>query len=199
MSQESARGYAKGREKRERILDAAAALFGEVGYRGASLREIAARAGLSHPGLLHHFPTKEILLAGVLDQREERERAHVVPDEARGVEALHHLVGVVEHEARHPGLVELHCVLAAEATAPEHPAHDVFVARYTRVVGQWEAAFRAASDDGHLRDGVEPETEARTVLALVDGLRLQRLLSGGSLDVAPALRAHLDDRLAAPA
>ena len=51
-------GYAKGRAKLRDILDQATALFGEAGYRGTSLREIAARCGISHPGLLHHFPTK---------------------------------------------------------------------------------------------------------------------------------------------
>nr|MYU47886.1 TetR family transcriptional regulator [Streptomyces sp. SID7803] len=64
------RGYAKGRAKREEILDQAMAMFGEAGYRGASLRVIATRCGISHPGLLHHFPTKESLLLAVLEHRD---------------------------------------------------------------------------------------------------------------------------------
>src|SRR4051794_33036734 len=36
-------GYAKGRATREEILDSAMQLFGEVGYRTASLREVSAR------------------------------------------------------------------------------------------------------------------------------------------------------------
>jgi AcrR family transcriptional regulator len=42
-----------------RLLDAALSLFGELGFAGASVRAIAARAGVT-PGLvLHHFGSKE--------------------------------------------------------------------------------------------------------------------------------------------
>ena len=53
-------GYARGRATREEILDVAMQLFGEVGYRTASLREVASRVGISHPGLLHHFASKAV-------------------------------------------------------------------------------------------------------------------------------------------
>jgi AcrR family transcriptional regulator len=44
------------------IKRAALRAFCEHGYHGASVREIAAGAGLSVPGLYHHFPAKEDLL-----------------------------------------------------------------------------------------------------------------------------------------
>lgn len=47
-------------------LAAALAAFVEQGYHGASVREIAARAGLSVPGLYHHFPSKQALLVGLM-------------------------------------------------------------------------------------------------------------------------------------
>jgi len=46
-------------------LAAALELFAERGYEGASIREIAARAGLSVPGLYHHYPSKQALLVGI--------------------------------------------------------------------------------------------------------------------------------------
>lgn len=46
-------------------LAAALDLFAERGYEGASIREIAARAGLSVPGLYHHYPSKQALLIGL--------------------------------------------------------------------------------------------------------------------------------------
>src|SRR5690606_25412480 len=38
-------------------LEAALEAFAERGYDGTSIREIAARAGLSVPGLYHHYPS----------------------------------------------------------------------------------------------------------------------------------------------
>ncbi|MDX6740114.1 TetR family transcriptional regulator [Actinocorallia sp. A-T 12471] len=53
------------------VLDAplAGALeaFVELGYHGASIRTIAQRAGLSVPGVYHHWPTKQHLLVALLD------------------------------------------------------------------------------------------------------------------------------------
>jgi AcrR family transcriptional regulator/DNA-binding XRE family transcriptional regulator len=41
--------------------------FVEVGYHGASIRDIAQRAGLSVPGIYHHWPTKQHMLVALLD------------------------------------------------------------------------------------------------------------------------------------
>ena len=55
-------------DTRERVLQAAQALFAERGYRGTSLRDIAKRIGVKAPSLLHHFPSKQQLYLAVLDQ-----------------------------------------------------------------------------------------------------------------------------------
>jgi AcrR family transcriptional regulator len=48
---------------RQRIRDAALALFGAAGYDGTSVRDIAARAGVSPALVIHHFGSKEALRA----------------------------------------------------------------------------------------------------------------------------------------
>ena len=55
-------------DTRERVLQAAQALFAERGYRGTSLRDIAKRIGVKAPSLLHHFPSKQQLYLAVLDK-----------------------------------------------------------------------------------------------------------------------------------
>jgi AcrR family transcriptional regulator len=50
---------------RERILEAALALFAERGIHAATLSEIASRAGLSLSGLHWHFKNKDQLVAGL--------------------------------------------------------------------------------------------------------------------------------------
>src|SRR3954447_14260367 len=112
-------GYAKGRATRAEIVEQATALFGEVGYRSASLREIASRCGISHPGLLHHFASKEALLQAVLQRREEVDAARVGLETARGAETLARIVALVEHNAAQRPLIELFATLSAEATAPD--------------------------------------------------------------------------------
>lgn len=66
---------------KEKIIREAVHLFGQYGFRGATLAEIARAAGLTEPGLLHHFPSKEHLLMDVLEERDrvnqEIGRAHV--------------------------------------------------------------------------------------------------------------------------
>jgi AcrR family transcriptional regulator len=48
-------------------LAAALGAFAEHGYHGTSVRDIAARAQLSVPGLYHHYPSKQSLLQGLLE------------------------------------------------------------------------------------------------------------------------------------
>lgn len=48
-------------------LAAALTVFVENGYHGTTVREIAGRAGLSVPGLYHHYPSKQSLLQGLAE------------------------------------------------------------------------------------------------------------------------------------
>jgi AcrR family transcriptional regulator len=191
-------GYAKGRATRRDILEQATALFGEAGYRGTSLREIAARCGLSHPGLLHHFPTKQSLLLAVLEHRDEVARQTLAADRSTGAAVLRRLVDVAALNATRRGIVELYTVLSAEATAPDHPAHSWFVDRYRRIVGEIETAYAAARTAGDLLAGVDPGIAARQLVALMDGLQIQWLLRDPDLDMAAALAAHLATQLRPP-
>lgn len=190
------RGYAKGRAKRREILDQAMALFGETGYRGASLREIAARCGLSHPGLLHHFPTKESLLLAVLEHRDQVDGARL--SGGSGLAVLRGMVDLASLNATRPGIVELFVMLSAEASAPAHPAHEYFVQRYQATVRTVEKAYREVHAHGALWPGIEPAAAARQLVALMDGLQIQWLLSSRQIDMTAILRAHLESQLRVP-
>ena len=52
---------------REAILAAGLEVFSAQGFRGATLDEIAAKAGLSKPNLLYYFPSKEAIHHALLD------------------------------------------------------------------------------------------------------------------------------------
>lgn len=184
----------RGAATRAHILATATAMFGESGYRGASLRDIAARCGLTHPGLLYHFPTKAALLEAVLDRRDA---ADGTPEgrSQRGREAIQSLVELARRNSQSRGIIELFATLSAEATSPSHPAHGYFVARYERVVKDIGGHFVEMREDGDLREGIDPHAAGRQWVALMDGLQIQWLLDE-SIDMAAVLQRQLDSQLA---
>src|SRR5438105_11874583 len=58
----------KGTKRRDSIVDEATRLFAERGYEGASMADLAERVGLRKASLFHHFPSKDVLYAAVLER-----------------------------------------------------------------------------------------------------------------------------------
>lgn len=56
------------RKNTQTILDAALEVFSRQGFRGATLDQIAAEAGLSKPNLLYYFPSKEAIHVSLLTE-----------------------------------------------------------------------------------------------------------------------------------
>jgi AcrR family transcriptional regulator len=191
-------GYLKGRIRREDIITAAVAVYAEAGYHGSSLREIARRVGITHAGLLYYFPTKESLLAAVLERRdaEDTEREHLAVPPGR--EALAHLVALAEYNVRHRGIVDVYARLAAEAVAADHPAHDYFERHYRTARRYAVDSFTVLAARNELRAGVDPQLAGLSLVALMDGLQVQWLSNAGAVDLVGALRHYLRDLLTVP-
>ncbi|GIG55073.1 TetR/AcrR family transcriptional regulator [Demequina activiva] len=188
----------RGRDTRALIVDAAMAQFAESGYRASSLRDIAARAGMTHPGVLYHFPTKEALLMAVLQRRDdEGKKRHPVLGHL-GREALAGMARAAAHNETQGAMVELYAVLSAEATGRDHPAHDYFVARYESLLATVTEAYTVARDAGGLRDGVEPDVAAPQLIALMDGLQVQWLMGTLPRSMARIVADHLNTQLVEP-
>lgn len=56
------------KKNRAAILEAALEVFSAQGFRGATVDQIAARAGLSKPNLLYYFPSKEAMHNALLEE-----------------------------------------------------------------------------------------------------------------------------------
>lgn len=61
-----------GKERREQLLGIGRELFAERGFDGASVEEIAARAGVSKPVVYEHFGGKEGVYAVVVDREMQK-------------------------------------------------------------------------------------------------------------------------------
>lgn len=191
-------GYAKGRARRDQIIQAAIVLFGEVGYHAASLRDIAARSGISHPGLLHHFATKEDLLREVLEHRDAVDQADLHDDVAQGRSWLEAMLRLAQRNRTRRSVVELFAALSVEGTSPDHPAYEFFRARYAATIALATEAFEQLREDGGLRPGIDPAWAARSFVALWDGLQVQWLYSltgpvAARVDIAQDLRSFVAD------
>ncbi|WP_029432585.1 TetR/AcrR family transcriptional regulator [Blastococcus sp. URHD0036] len=101
----------------EGILDRAAALFARRGFAKTSVQDVAVAVGLSKAGLLHHFPSKDVLYAAVLAHAEDigsrvlREVAALPLGADRDRRAIEALVDVA---LAHPGIVALLLAPAAQ-------------------------------------------------------------------------------------
>jgi AcrR family transcriptional regulator len=170
-------GTPRGERSKEAILEAALPLFAQQGYRGASLASIASAAGLTQPGLLHHFRSKEELLLGLLDwrDRDDGRRLSGMRD-GDGFAYLERLEDLVEHNATAPELVRLFTTLVGEGISSQHPAHDYFVERYRRIRARAIRSLREGQLSGEIREDVDLEAIVPVLFAVMDGLQIQWLL-----------------------
>lgn len=195
----NARGpYAKSARVRAAAIEAAAEIFGTAGYRGATFKDVAAKLGMTAAGLSYYFPDKDALLSAVL---RERDRPAVRPETAipaspSRADITDHVMAILAENIAHPGLAELHCVLSAEATAAEHPAHEHFRDRYRKARELLTDAFDAAAARGEIRTSVPPGTLATLLLGVLDGVQLQWLLDPEKVDMQETVRGFISDLLA---
>jgi AcrR family transcriptional regulator len=152
---------------------------------------VADRVGLSQASLLHHFPSKERLLEAVLSWRDDESAALIGLPLPEGLDLLRGLILLADYNASTPELVELHVVLSAEGTSADHPLHDYFVGRYAVVFDMILKALEHAETHGQLKPGVDCQSAARTVIALMDGLQVQWLLHGDDVNMASDLRRYI--------
>ena len=147
--------------------------FGDSGFHGASMAEIARRAGISHTGLLHHFPRKEDLLTAVLDLQDERsarvpaDHATLRPSRSRSTCCGGWSTTLVDRD-RHAGLVELGAVLTGEASAPRRTRRTrISPERYRNVRGSSTRLFARLQEEGRLSSPLPPAYLAAATIALM--------------------------------
>ena len=184
---------------KERIIAAAAKVLAEKGYEATTLREIS-REAQAAPGLVHYyFGGKDHLLVAALQaagrqfhQRMEHLIQHV-PDEQSLDALLTQISERVEQEEETYRLryesfsLGLHNPLIAPAVQERLTQRREEIGSVITMVME-----KLAKTEGDERASVDPTTLAALLLALFDGLALQKILDPGfDLDAAYHLLAHM--------
>ncbi|MFJ9418912.1 TetR/AcrR family transcriptional regulator [Streptomyces sp. NPDC101227] len=167
-------------QTRGRLLAAAAELFTERGVNGASVEQIAERAGYTRGAFYGNFEDKNALVAELLQQRTRRELEEVrtlTQDAASFDDAVGKLRDWNHERARHlPEWLALRMELVLYALRNEELrpllAERELLARDAHAAGLEQAfAARGVGSPG------DPAFLALIVHALEDGLLIQRLLT----------------------
>lgn len=177
----------KAEDRRAQILAAAAELFGERGYWGASLQDVAHRCHFTVTGVLYHVESKENLLRMVLEASDQGfidDVAEAMRVDASGYHLGEPVRGVpvgdlcrilMRISASNPPRTRLYSRLESESTEQNHPSHDYFLRREQRLLGTYEVTAAESVK--------EPKTVARMVMGLISGLRVQWLRDPDRLDL----------------
>lgn len=154
----------RGRQSRQRILDAAEKVFGEKGYFPASITDITREAGVAQGTFYVYFKSKRDVFVEVLESlghlirkatRAALDRArNRVEEEELGFAAFFSMV------TQHPQLYRI--VRQAEFVDPE-----AFHAYYAGIVARYVKRVRDALDRGELRR-IDPETLVYCLLGVGD-------------------------------
>lgn len=182
----------KGSERRKKLMDMALHMFGKAGYHHAPIAGIAREAGLSLPGLLHHFPSKEALLLAVLEKwaADLETTANKLGDDWRDVLQLGCII--TEHHSGFPENARAFSLLNTESLIQSHPASAWFVKRQTLLVKIFSRALAGGIERGEIRADIDPGLLSVQIVSMLDGLLIQWLRNPQNIDLARCFENFID-------
>jgi AcrR family transcriptional regulator len=166
-----ARGsYAKTKERRRDIAEATLAVVIEKGHRAVVTAEVARRTGLSEPGVLYHYPSKDELLIAALQYFDDVQLSALPNGESVQQAPARAAAGV-----RRTNILRLHTAMAGEASDPAHPAHEYFKERSRRSNKLMADSIRQLQAEGVVDASIDAERASRVIHAVWEGLQIQWL------------------------
>ena len=180
---------------RERILDSAARIFGQYGYRLASMELVAQECGLTRQALYHHFDSKEALFRAVVEAVHEgalkAERSAAAREERAG-KGLAEIM-IAQLGARYGSLLDrLKGSAHADELMSEHQrqTQDLlqrFAAeKFDLIVGTIERV--CAANKLTLTNGLTPAQLGRCIELAAHGLGLKKADKGALGDLERSIR-----------
>jgi AcrR family transcriptional regulator len=200
MAEQLGRRERKKQQMREHIADTARRLFGERGFEGVTVAQVARAADVAEQTVYNYFPTKEDLVYWRLESFEER-LLGAIRDRAPG-ESIPSAFGrwilsqrgLLAEAPLNPELVALTRMIV------ESPAlrgrEQQILARHTDSLAELIAAETGARP-GDIRPWVTANALLGVHRALI-GYARERILAGGeSSEISRDIRAQAEDALAA--
>ncbi len=190
--------------RKEAILQIAARLFAQRGFRHTSVAEISRLTGVAQGTIFYHFSSKEGLFIATLEQIRQAIVAQVEKHLASrsfssGLEMMEGIVAFYLHLAGHIGepFMLLHRHDAYEVAAQNPACRAQLEAIYDCILEIFEQAIRLGQEDGSIRQ-VPARKTALLLFAMTDGLvRLEtfRLYDAAALagDLVHACRRILEN------
>lgn len=164
----------KERPGKAAIMRAAVEVMGEDGYEGASMRDMAARAGVSVAALYYHFPSKLDLLREFLDEAYEvtisRIDRRLTRTGPTAPERLDEIVGTLIASHLHDSFAQLASNVAfREYTRLNPPERAAIEVRRKELLDLVESVIAAGIDEGEFATE-EPREAARAIITLSTSL-----------------------------
>lgn len=179
--------YAKGEAKRAEIKAAALAVLERDGEAGASMRVIAKEAGISLAGLMHYFPTRDVLLTELQRDGDEQFQQWY-RDSGTDIDPGEVLAQAMVDKAAKPGSGTVYLSLAAAAAIdPSHPAAEYLRERYERIRAVIANDVRRRQAAGTVPAHVDAEFAAAALISAADGIQIQ-WMSDPSIDMGAHVR-----------
>ncbi|MBP2148145.1 helix-turn-helix domain-containing protein [Xanthobacter autotrophicus DSM 597] len=163
-------------EQRKRILDAAVVCFGRDGFHGASMQKICAEAGMSPGALYRYFPSKESLIAAIVEG-ERAERLGMFDMITKAPSVLGGMVACLR-------ILFTERNIATARLGPEIQAEAIRNADLRKAIEPCEAetsilladALAAAERQGEIDPALDPDLVAMMLQVVGDGLLLHHQL-----------------------
>lgn len=169
--------------RRRDFIEAAYATIIEEGLENTTVRGVARKAGYTTGALVHYFKDKDELIRAALNHFGDELRARMVEahQQQRGRAGLRAtLLEALPMDQRSAMSWRVWLALWYRSEANR----DMRVEqrrRYREWIGRLRELLEESRDAGELPSNVETDLEARSIVAFVDGLGVQYLMSSGRI------------------
>jgi TetR/AcrR family transcriptional regulator, transcriptional repressor of aconitase len=168
--------------RRRQILDAARVCFIRKGFHQTSMQDVFAESGLSAGAVYRYFKSKNEIIYAIASEKQGS--AVTLLQELLKEDPLPPVEEIVERFIAHlqsllDGDGSLRVAPQVWAEALHDETYQVIIAElYTGVRSWWTALAVRLQDEGRLPEGADPEAMGATMMSVMIGFIMQRLLLG---------------------